>query len=223
MDSFSFWFWSLRPEMFNNIKRSNTILLSQICNPVNTFLRTLCLAKIYLHIFLCFENEKLSPSASAAVVSRISREQTSCWSFKIPTTNQKRCQFSTRTVIGRRFTHLREYSSRFRGPALSLYRHMDPYPSLGHASVTHLNMMGQCTQVGRDQRRVLCYLMSIFLTHKCLSQSGSYIIYMRALTVRFFQQGLLQFMCVHLFIFIVHYSIDVKIEDHAHVNVLFCR
>ena len=81
------------------------------------------------------------------------------WSFKIPTANQKQCQFSTRTVIGRRVTHLREYSSRFRGPALSLYRHMDPYPSLGHASVTHLNMMGQCTQVGRDQRRVLCYLI----------------------------------------------------------------
>ena len=70
--------------MFNNIKRSNTILLSQICNPVNTFLRTLCLAKIYLHIFLCFENEKLSPSASAAVVSSISRVQTSLMKFQNP-------------------------------------------------------------------------------------------------------------------------------------------
>ena len=81
------------------------------------------------------------------------------WSFKIPTTNQKRCQFSTRTVIGRRFTHLREYSSRFIGPALSLYRHMDPYRSLGHASVTHMNMLGQCTQIGRDQSHGLCYLL----------------------------------------------------------------
>ena len=70
--------------MFNNIKRSNTILLSQICNPVKTFLRTLCLAKIYLHIFLCFENEKLSPSASAAVVSSISRVQTSLMKFQNP-------------------------------------------------------------------------------------------------------------------------------------------
>ena len=54
---------------------------------------------------------------------------------------------------------MREYSSRFRGPALSLYRHMDPYPSLGHASVTHTDMMGQCNQIGRDQSRVLCLLL----------------------------------------------------------------
>ena len=164
MDSFSFWFWSLRPEMFNNIKRSNTILLSQICNPVNTFLRTLCLAKIYLHIFLCFENENFlrqRRQLSSAVSAEYRRVW---WSFKIPTTNQKRCQFSTRTVIGRRFTHLREYSSRFRGPALSLYRHMDPYPSLGHASVTHTDMMGQCNQIGRDQSRVLCLLLHVQCT-----------------------------------------------------------
>lgn len=100
------------------------------------------------------------------------------WSFKIPTTNQKRCQFSTRTVICRRFTHLREYSSRFRGPALSLYRHMDPYPSLGHASVTHLNMMGQCTQLGQDQRRVLWiidYEVSIYKLLFCIPTQDSKI------------------------------------------------
>ena len=62
-------------------------------------------------------------------------------------------------MIGRRVTHLREYSSRFRGPALSLYRHKDIYPSLGHASVTHTDMMGQCNQIGRDQSRVLCLLL----------------------------------------------------------------
>ena len=83
MDPFSFWSGHWGPRCLTT-PRGQILLLSQICNPVNTFLRTLCLAKIYLHIFLCFENEKLSQFAAAAVVSSISRVQTSLMKFQNP-------------------------------------------------------------------------------------------------------------------------------------------
>ena len=64
-------------------------------------------------------------------------------------------------MIGRRLTHLREYSSRLIGAALGLYRHMDHGHSLGYASVIHRNMMEHCTRIRRDQVAVLGSLIDI--------------------------------------------------------------
>ena len=64
-------------------------------------------------------------------------------------------------MIGRRLTHLREYSSRLIGSALGLYRHMDHGHSLGYASVTHRNMMEHCTRIRRDQVAVMGSLLRI--------------------------------------------------------------
>ena len=88
--------------------------------------------------------------------SAVSAEYRRIWrGFKFPTTNKKPRRFFNRAVIGRRLTHLREYSSRLIGSALGLYRHMDHGHSLGYASVTHRNMMEHCTRIRRDQVTVL--------------------------------------------------------------------
>ena len=94
--------------------------------------------------------------------SAVSAEYRRIWrGFKFPTTNKKPRRFFNRAVIGRRFTHLREYSCRLIGSALGLYRHMDHGHSLGYASVTHRNMMEHCTRIRRDQVAVLGSLLHI--------------------------------------------------------------
>ena len=64
--------------------RGQILLLSQICNPVKHFFENIMSCKDISTYLSLFWKWKLSPSASAAVVSSISRVQTSLMKFQNP-------------------------------------------------------------------------------------------------------------------------------------------